>query len=206
MSPAPMCTPPEERFEVVCPRTMKFRMNGKRIVAGPGETVVVPMPARGTSSPTAATRRSRSASRSTPAMKMEDLLENTIALATEGKTNRNGMPTPVHLALFVREYEQEVRAPFPPPAVVAGADGPARRLRPQPWPATSVTRRRRPLCGRSPSPPEPLPVRRRGPGAAGRAPHRRPGFVTRTRRSPAAGAGAAPAAASSGPSPPRRRA
>jgi hypothetical protein len=28
------------------------------------------------------------------------------------------MPKPVHLALFVREYEREVRAPFPPPAVV----------------------------------------------------------------------------------------
>ena len=51
-------------------------------------------------------------------MKMEDLLENTIALAKEGKTNRKGMPKPVHLALFVREYENEVRAPFPPPAVV----------------------------------------------------------------------------------------
>ena len=49
-------------------------------------------------------------------MKMEDLLENTVALAKEGKTNRKGMPTPLHLALFVREYEREVRAPFPPPA------------------------------------------------------------------------------------------
>ena len=49
---------------------------------------------------------------------MEDLLENTVALAKEGKTNRKGMPTPLHLALFVREYEREVRAPFPPPAVV----------------------------------------------------------------------------------------
>jgi hypothetical protein len=53
-----------------------------------------------------------------PALKMEDLLCSTVALATEGKTNRKGMPKPLHLALFVREYENEVRAPFPPPAVV----------------------------------------------------------------------------------------
>ncbi len=106
----------EERFEVVS-GTMKFRMNGKKIVAGPGETVVVPAGARHKFA-NGGDEEVQVRVTVTPAMKMEDLLENTIALATEGKTNRNGMPKPVHLALFVREYEQEVRAPFPPPAVV----------------------------------------------------------------------------------------
>jgi hypothetical protein len=53
-----------------------------------------------------------------PALKMEELFESTVALAEEGKTNRKGMPRPVHLALFVGEYEREVRAPFPPAPVV----------------------------------------------------------------------------------------
>ena len=58
------------------------------------------------------------------------------------------MPKPVHLALFVREYEREVRAPFPPPAVVKAlmaplaaigrARGHAERYAPAPAPAVPV--------------------------------------------------------------------
>ena len=106
----------EERFEVVS-GTMRFRMNGRKIVAGPGETVVIPAGARhkfANGGDTAAVVRVEVR----PALRMEDLLETTVRLAEEGKTNRKGMPKPVHLALFVREFEPEVRAPFPPPAVV----------------------------------------------------------------------------------------
>jgi mannose-6-phosphate isomerase-like protein (cupin superfamily) len=106
----------EERFEIVS-GTMKFRMNGEKIVAGPGETVVVPAGARHKFA-NGGDEDVQVRVTVTPAMKMEDLLENTIELAVEGNTNRKGMPKPVHLALFVREYEREVRAPFPPPAVV----------------------------------------------------------------------------------------
>ena len=106
----------EERFEVI-EGTMSFRLGLKKIVAGPGDVVTVPAGARhkfsnGGDEPVEVRVEVR------PALKMEDLLCNTVALATEGKTNRKGMPKPVHLALFVREYENEVRAPFPPPAVV----------------------------------------------------------------------------------------
>jgi hypothetical protein len=59
---------------------------------------------------------------------MEELFENTVALAREGKTNRKGMPKPIHLALFVAEYEREVRAPFPPPAVVKALMAPLAAL------------------------------------------------------------------------------
>src|SRR5919112_1288184 len=106
----------EERFEVVS-GTMKFRMNGKKIVAGPGETVVVPAGARhkfanGGGEPAVVRVEVR------PALRMAELLETTVRLAEEGKTNRKGMPKPVHLALFVRAFEREVRAPFPPPFMV----------------------------------------------------------------------------------------
>lgn len=116
----------EERFEVVS-GTMKFRMNGKKIVAGPGETVVVPAGARhkfaNGGDETAVVRVEVR-----PALRMEDLLETTVRLAEEGKTNRKGMPKPVHLALFVREFEREVRAPFPPPAVVKALMAPLAAL------------------------------------------------------------------------------
>jgi hypothetical protein len=45
---------------------------------------------------------------------MEDLFEATAQLAAEGNVLSSGMPKPVHLALFVRRFEREVRAPFPP--------------------------------------------------------------------------------------------
>jgi hypothetical protein len=45
---------------------------------------------------------------------MEQLFETVAALAQEGRTTRKGLPKPLDLALFVRQFEQEVRAPFPP--------------------------------------------------------------------------------------------
>ena len=49
---------------------------------------------------------------------MEKLFETTVALAEAGATNRKGMPKPVPLALFVRRFRREVRAPFPPAPIV----------------------------------------------------------------------------------------
>ena len=45
---------------------------------------------------------------------MEQLFETTVELAHEGSVTSKGMPKPLHLALFVRRYDREVRAPFPP--------------------------------------------------------------------------------------------
>jgi quercetin dioxygenase-like cupin family protein len=106
----------EERFEIVA-GTMEFRLGRKKVVAGPGETVVVPPGVRHRFA-NAGDDEARLRVEVRPALKMEQLLETTVALAHEGNTNRKGMPRPVHLALFVREYEREVKAPFPPPRVV----------------------------------------------------------------------------------------
>ena len=37
---------------------------------------------------------------------------------------RSGMPKPLDLALFAREFRREVRAPFPPPFAVRAALAP----------------------------------------------------------------------------------
>jgi quercetin dioxygenase-like cupin family protein len=102
----------EERFEVVR-GVMRFRMRGERILAGPGEVVVVPpgMPHdfANAGDVTALVRVDIR-----PALKMEQLFETAVALAERGRTMLGGIPRPLELALFTREFEQEVQAAFPP--------------------------------------------------------------------------------------------
>ena len=102
----------EERFEVVRGR-MRFRMGHERIVAGPGEVVVVPPGVRhdfANAGPEGALVRVEVR----PALKMERLFEAAVALAEQGRTVWNGIPKPLDLALLAREFEQEVQAAFPP--------------------------------------------------------------------------------------------
>src|SRR5215207_2176027 len=106
----------EERFYVL-EGTMKFRLGMRTIVAGPGDSVVVPAGrvhrfANGGDGP------ARTRVEVVPALDMEQLFETTVELAHEGRVTRTGMPKPLHLALFVRRFEREVRAPFPPAWVV----------------------------------------------------------------------------------------
>jgi cupin domain len=97
---------------------MKFRRGFRTVVAGPGETVVVP--------PGTAHRFANAGSELAvvrvevrPALNMEQLYETTVALAREGRTFRSGLPRPLDLALFMREFDDEVRAPFAPGLVRA---------------------------------------------------------------------------------------
>jgi mannose-6-phosphate isomerase-like protein (cupin superfamily) len=120
----------EERFEVRS-GTMKFKLGFKRITAGPGETVVVPAGKRHRFS-NAGDGEARVRVEVRPALRIEELFETTVALADEGRVMSSGMPKPLELALFVREYKREARAPFPPLWVVRAATAPlaalARRL------------------------------------------------------------------------------
>jgi quercetin dioxygenase-like cupin family protein len=106
----------EERFEVLS-GVMKFRLGLRTIVAEAGETVVVPA-GRIHRFANGGDEACRARVTVTPALDMEDLLTTTADLAREGKVTRTGMPKPLHLALFVRRFEREVRAPFPPAPVV----------------------------------------------------------------------------------------
>jgi hypothetical protein len=78
---------------------------------------------------------------------MEELFETAIALADEVRTTRKGMPKPLDLALFVREFEREVQGAFPPVwiqrvtlaplAWIAKRRGHATRYAPATTPATA---------------------------------------------------------------------
>jgi len=107
----------EERFEVVSGR-MRFKKGRKTVLAGPGDTLIVPPGtyhrfANAGEGPAVIRVEVR------PALRMEQLWETTVALAAEGRTFRSGLPRPLDLALFMREFEQEVRAPFAPGMVRA---------------------------------------------------------------------------------------
>jgi quercetin dioxygenase-like cupin family protein len=102
----------EERFHVL-EGTMKFRLGMRRIVAEAGDTVVVPK-GRVHRFENAGHGVARARVEVLPALDMEELFETTVELAMEGNVTSSGMPKPTHLALFVRRFEREVRAPFPP--------------------------------------------------------------------------------------------
>jgi quercetin dioxygenase-like cupin family protein len=101
-----------ERFEVLEGR-MRFKVRRKRVVAGPGEVVTVqpgvPHDFANAGDSTALVRVEIR-----PALKMERLFETVVALAQQGRTMMGGIPKPLELALFTREFEQEVQAAFPP--------------------------------------------------------------------------------------------
>jgi len=105
----------EERFEVMN-GTMRFRKGMRRVTAEAGDSVVVPA---GTSHRFANvgddTARIRVEVR--PALEMERLFETVASLAREGRAFANGMPKPLELALFMRRFDEEVRAPIAPGVV-----------------------------------------------------------------------------------------
>ena len=106
----------EERFHVL-EGTMTFRLGMKKITATAGESVVVPA-GRMHKFANGGDEAARVRVEVVPALDMEELLCTTAELALEGKVLRSGMPKPVHLALFVRRFRREVRAPFPPAPIV----------------------------------------------------------------------------------------
>ncbi len=116
----------EERFHVL-EGTMKFRLGLRTIVAEAGESVVVPA-GRVHSFANAGDVPARTRVEVLPALDMEELLSTAAALARDGNVTSSGMPKPLHLALFVRRFRREVRAPFPPAWVVQALMAPLAAL------------------------------------------------------------------------------
>jgi quercetin dioxygenase-like cupin family protein len=106
----------EERFHVL-EGTMRFRLGLRTIIASAGESVVVPA-GRVHKFANDGDQPARARVEVVPALNMEELLCTTTELAQEGNVTRSGMPKPLHLALFVRRFRREVRAPFPPAGMV----------------------------------------------------------------------------------------
>jgi quercetin dioxygenase-like cupin family protein len=106
----------EERFYVHSGR-MEFRLGFRKIVAEAGDSVIVPA-GRVHKFRNGGDTDAHVRVQVVPALDMEELFETTVELAQEGNTNRKGMPKPLHLSLFVERFRREVRAPFPPAAIV----------------------------------------------------------------------------------------
>lgn len=107
----------QESFQVQS-GIVKFRKGMKTVVAVPGDTVVVP-PGAFHHFANVGDEPAIVQVKVEPALKMEHLFETVAALAGEGRTLRSGMPKPLDLAVFMREFEEEVRAPVAPGLVRA---------------------------------------------------------------------------------------
>jgi quercetin dioxygenase-like cupin family protein len=115
----------EETFTVLAGR-LRFLVGGRRLTLGPGDTVRVP-PSTVHHFANASAEPVRVAVQTSPALSMQALLETAAALAQEQHAAARKLPRPLELALFMRDFRREVRAPYLPPALVAGV------VRPVAW-------------------------------------------------------------------------
>jgi quercetin dioxygenase-like cupin family protein len=107
----------QESFEVL-DGTVKFRKGLRTVIAKPGDLVVVE-PGTYHRFANAADTTAVVRVRVEPALRMEELFETVAALAAEGRTFRSGLPKPLDLALFMREFQEEVAPPVIPGLVQA---------------------------------------------------------------------------------------
>jgi quercetin dioxygenase-like cupin family protein len=100
-----------ERFEVVAGR-MRFRVGLRTRVAEPGDVIeVAPGVLHGFGN--AGDEEARMRVEVRPALKMEQMFADVIALARAGRMTRRGLPrNPLELAVLARTYDQEAHAPF----------------------------------------------------------------------------------------------
>jgi mannose-6-phosphate isomerase-like protein (cupin superfamily) len=100
-----------ERFEVVDGR-MNFRVGLRKVQAGPGDVVEV-APGVAHSFANAGEDEARVRVEVRPALAMEEMFSEVVAMAEAGRMNRRGMPrNMLDLALLARKYDQEAHAPL----------------------------------------------------------------------------------------------
>jgi quercetin dioxygenase-like cupin family protein len=122
--PSSHAHPEQEECFTVLDGWMRFRVGGRRITAGPGDTVLVP-PGTVHHFANAGPRPARVAVQTWPALSMLQLLETAAAMAQAQHAAARRLPSPVDLALFMRDFEREVRAPYLPAALVRAVIRPA---------------------------------------------------------------------------------
>jgi mannose-6-phosphate isomerase-like protein (cupin superfamily) len=146
--PSSHAHPEQHETFTVLEGTMRFRVGWHRIIARPGQRVVVP-PGTVHHFANAGPVTARVAVESRPALRMQDLLETAAALAQDQHAAGRILPRPLDLALFMREFEREVAAPYLPrslvrlvmraivraagPAAARQAPGPAREVPSPAW-------------------------------------------------------------------------
>ena len=100
-----------ERFEVVAGR-MRFRIGLRTRLAGPGDVVEV-APGVVHSFANAGDEEARLRVEVRPALAMEQMFAEVVAMARAGRMTRRGLPrNPLELALLARKYDQEAHAPL----------------------------------------------------------------------------------------------
>jgi quercetin dioxygenase-like cupin family protein len=100
-----------ERFEVVAGQ-MRFRVGLRTVLAGPGDVVEV-APGVMHSFANAGDEEARLRVEVRPALQMEDMFAEVVAMAQAGRMNRRGLPrNPLDLAVLARRYDQEAHAPL----------------------------------------------------------------------------------------------
>jgi len=100
-----------ERFEVTAGR-MRFRVGLKTVIAEPGDVIEVE-PGVMHSFANAGETEARLRVEVRPALQMEEMFAEVVALAESGQMSRRGMPrNPLVLADLARRYDQEAHAPF----------------------------------------------------------------------------------------------
>jgi quercetin dioxygenase-like cupin family protein len=100
-----------ERFEVVDGR-MTFRVGLRKLHAGPGDVIEV-APGVAHSFANDGEEEARLHVEVRPALAMEEMFSEVVAMAEAGRMNRRGMPRNLlDLAVLARTYDQEAHAPL----------------------------------------------------------------------------------------------
>jgi quercetin dioxygenase-like cupin family protein len=100
-----------ERFEVTAGR-MRFRVGLRTVIAEPGDVVEV-APGVMHSFANAGDEEARLRVEVRPALAMEEMFAEVVALAQAGRMNKRGLPRNLReLARLARKYDQEAHAPF----------------------------------------------------------------------------------------------
>jgi quercetin dioxygenase-like cupin family protein len=100
-----------ERFEVVSGQ-VRFRLGLRTFVAGPGEVVEAP-PGVAHGFANAGEGEAEMRVEVRPALAMEEMFAEVVALAEAGKLTKGGLPrNPLTLARIARRYDQEAHAPL----------------------------------------------------------------------------------------------
>ena len=100
-----------ERFEVTAGR-MRFRVGLRTVIAGPGDVVEV-KPGVMHSFANAGDEEARLRIEVRPALDMEEMFAEVVAMAQAGRMNRRGLPrNPLRLAALARRYARVAHAPL----------------------------------------------------------------------------------------------